>query len=235
MAGLERKKRSWIFGAATLLLVPILIFMRRDVLTFLMAVATALAMRATSNTQKRICYVAIVLIMSVALFSPIAQMINDQLLGIQFLGAIIPEGVQDASTLYERTLQLVAAFSTVQQHPMFGSGMGGDIEWERPSSGIEQVAYVDNGWAYLLQKMGFLGGAAFLWYLITVLRGVSGEAPSLSACLLAATLVTMFSEPVYFHFTTAPYLGTFAGLLLGHRYTVRASEKRFTVVRAGSV
>jgi O-antigen ligase len=235
MAGRERKKRSWILGAITLLFVPILIFMRRDVLTFLMAVVMASAMRATSNMHKRIYYGAIVLIMSVALVTPIAQLLNDQLVRIHFLGAIVPEGVQDANTLYERTLQLVAALGTVQQHPLFGSGMGGDIQWERPSFGLEQVAYVDNGWAYLLQKVGLLGAAAFFWFLITVLRGVSRKAPSLSACLLAATFVTMFSEPVYFHFTTAPYIGTFAGLLLSRRYSPRAPEERFTLARAGSV
>ncbi len=96
-------------------------------------------------------------------------------------------------------------------------GLGGEIEWESPFLGLRQIAYVDDGWAYLLQKMGLLGAVAFLYFLITMLRSISRNSLALSACLLAVALVTMFSEPVFFHFTTAPFMGTFAGLLLANK------------------
>jgi hypothetical protein len=51
VAGLNARKLSWVLNALVLLLVPALLFMRRDLLTFLTAPATALAVR--SRTWKR--------------------------------------------------------------------------------------------------------------------------------------------------------------------------------------
>jgi hypothetical protein len=74
-----------------------------------------------------------------------------------------------------------------------------------------------------LQKMGLLGVAAFLWFLVTVLRNVSPQSAALSACLLCVTFVALLSEPTYFHFTTAPFVGTFAGFLLAKKERERAT------------
>ena len=235
ITGIESRRFSSVLAALALLMVPLLIFMRKDVLTFLVALLAAFALTVKSRARKVICFALIAVAILPALLPSVAQAVIDDLPGIAQIASILPEGTQDASTLYDRTLQLVAAADTIRLHPWLGTGLGSDIEWDSPFLGFEQVAYVDNGWAYLLQKAGLLGAAAFLWYLITMLRGVSREAPALSACLLAATFVTMFSEPVYFHFTTAPYLGTFAGLLLGRRYGLRASEERVTFIHAESV
>ena len=235
ITGVESRRFSSVLGSLALLMVPVLIFMRKDVLTFLVALLVALALIVKSTAKKVICFALIAVAVLPALLPSAAQAVLDDLAGIPRIASILPEGTHDASTLYDRTLQLVAATDTIRLHPWLGTGLGSDIEWDSPFLGLEQVAYVDNGWAYLLQKLGLLGAAAFLWYLITVLRGVSREAPALSACLLAATFVTMFSEPVFFHFTTAPYLGTFAGLLLGRRYRPRALDERFTFVSGGSI
>jgi len=69
--------------------------------------------------------------------------------------------------------------------------------------------------------MGLLGAGAFLWFLITIFKAFSCESAGLTACLLSAALVTMFSEPIFFHFTTAPFIGTFAGVLLARKDRVR--------------
>jgi hypothetical protein len=115
-------------------------------------------------------------------------------------------------------LQLTEAISTVRTHPALGTGLGGKIEWESPALGFEEVSYVDSGWAYVLQKTGLLGTFAFVWFLVTVFRSMSRELLALSACLFVLSLITLFYEPVFFHFTLSPFVGTFIGLLLAKKY-----------------
>jgi hypothetical protein len=222
--GMERRKGSWVLGGITLLFVPALIFMRKDLVTFLVAVIAALAMTLKSKVLRFLCCSAIVLIAIPAIFPPITEMVAEELLKIPVIGVIIPEGSQDASTLYDRTVQLAEAAITVQAHPWLGAGLGSEFEFESAALGFEQTYYVDNGWAYLLQKMGLLGMAAFLWFLTVTIRNVSRKSLAFSACLLAASLVTMFSQPVFLHFTTAPFFGSFAGLLLAKK--IRQSTQK---------
>lgn len=212
--GVERKKTSWVLGGAALLLIPILFFMRGAVLTFLMTLPLALALKVKSKRAKLLCWAGSVLIALPALFPSVAQIAIDEISKVPGMERILPSGIQDSDTLLERAIQLGAALGTVQAHPWLGAGLGSDIEFESPTMGSRQVAFVDSGWAYLFQKMGLLGAAAFLWFLITILRSISRESAALSACLLSTTVVTLFSQPVFFHFTTAPIMGVFAGLLL---------------------
>ena len=218
IAGMERRKLLWVLGGTALVFVPALLFMRGDVLTFLAALPTALAMRLKSKKLRILCWAASALVALPAIFPPASQMAIDEISKIPGVGKIIPEGIQDPSTLYERVLQLTAAANTVRAHPWLGAGLGSDIEFESPIMGSRQVAFVDSGWAYLLQKMGLLGAAAFLWFLITMLRSTSRESVALSACLLSVTFVAFFSQPIFFHFTTTPFVGTFAGLLFAAKH-----------------
>ena len=216
--GLEQKKRSYVLGAIILLCVPILIFQRGATLTFLAALPLAVAIKA--RTKKfRVLGVLALLFLALPGFVPqVAEKLGDTIKTAPVIGSILPEDAAASGTLLDRALQLGAAIETVQAHPWLGSGMGAEIEWESPLfGGLRRTPYVENGWAYLLQKMGLLGGAAFLWFLSTVLRGVSRESVGLSACLLAAILITMFNNAVFFHFTTSPCAGTLAGLLLAKR------------------
>ena len=230
--GLGEKKRSYVLGAIILLCVPSLIFQRRAVLTFLLAVPLAAAIKLRSKKLRLISCLIFILIALPGFLPSVAQKVGDTFNEIPVVGSILPSGSADSDTLLDRNLQLVAAVSTVQAHPLLGVGLGGEIEWESPFLGHRQIAYVDNGWAYLLQKMGLLGAAAFLYFLITVLRSISRNSLGLSACLLAVAAVTMFSEPVFFHFTTAPFVGTFAGLLLPKKYPYCTREAAISPVLA---
>jgi hypothetical protein len=230
ISGAERRKPAWVIGGTALLLVPALFFMRGAVLTFLMALPLALATKLKSMRLRILCWSASALIALPAIYPPVAQTVIDQISKVPVIERILPPGIQDADTLLDRTVQLAAAVSTVQAHPWLGAGLGSDIEFESAIMGFQQVAFVDSGWAYLLQKMGLLGAAAFLWFLITVLRGVSRKSAALSACLLSVTFVACFSQPVFFHFTTAPFIGTFAGLL----YANRRNLPRMTITKQGN-
>lgn len=217
ITGLERKRYAWVLGGFVLFLVPILLYQRGDVLTFVMALPAALALKLRSIRLRLLCYAAIVLVALTATVPLVAQYVGEQLAKVPVISEALPQGLFAADTLTDRTVQLAAAVSTVQAHPLLGSGLGSFLGFESLALGYEETGYVDSGWGYLLQKMGFLGLAAFVWFLVTIMRGVSREALALSACLLAVTLVRMFSQPVFFHFTTAPFVGTFAGLLYANR------------------
>jgi hypothetical protein len=91
--------------------------------------------------------------------------------------------------------------------------MGSSLEWNSVSRGDWEQAYVDNGWAYLLTKMGLAGLLTFLWFAAGLVRRMGAAACGLSACLLTLLLFVMWSEPVFFQFTTSPLAGVLAGLL----------------------
>jgi hypothetical protein len=217
IAGLNARRLSWVLSALVLLLVPALLFMRRAFVSFLVALPIALAVR--SRTWKlRLAYCCLAALIALpAVYPPVAQSIGEQLDQMPVIGDLIPPSTASADTLYYRALQADAALDTLRTHPLLGEGLGSPFQWESPTEGHQESGYVDNGWAYLLQKMGLLGAVAFLWLLITIFTGASRQSVGLSACLVSAALVTMFSEPVFFHFTTAPFLGTFAGLLLARK------------------
>jgi O-antigen ligase len=151
----------------------------------------------------------------------VTQAVAEQIERLPVVGEIIPEGARSSESLYDRTVQLMTAIESVRADPWLGDGLGAGFEFESVTLGSVETVYIDNGWAYLFQKMGLVGAAAFIWLLITIFKGFSRESVGLTACLLSAALLTMFSEPVFFHFTTAPFLGAFAGLLLAKKDRLR--------------
>jgi hypothetical protein len=235
LPGVQRRKVSWILTGLALLLVPILFFMRGAVLTFLMTVPLAVALKSKSKKIKCFWWATSVLIALPAIFPPVAQMAMDEISKVPGMEKFLPPGIQDSDTLFERVVQLRAAVATVQAHPLLGAGIGSDIEFDSPTMGARQVAFVDSGWAYLLQKMGVLGAVTFVWLLITIFGSLSKESIGLSACLLSAVIVTLFSQPVFFHFTSSPFMGTFAGLLFAgkHRRSIRAGARSPLVAGPG--
>lgn len=227
LCGLERRKRRWMIEAIVILVVALLIFMRKDFLSFVVVLPIAWAMKSQSTRTRIACGLVVGLITLISLFPPLTEVIADELLKTPVIGKLLPPGVQDASTLIGRTAQLEATMETIQTHPWLGVGMGGELEIVDPLTHVLHIQlYEDNGWGYLLQKMGLVGGAAFVWLLVTVLSSFSRHAVALSACILSAILVTMFSEPVFFHFTTAPFLGTYAGLLFSRKQRFRFLKAR---------
>jgi O-antigen ligase len=217
LTGMERKKHLWMAGGIALLGVAVLTFARSDVLTFLFAVPIAVAIKLKSMAWRALSYCAIVLVALPALFPPVTQVVALQLEELPVVGEMIPEGARTSESLYDRTVQFMAALESVKAHPLFGDGLGAGFEFESSVLGHLETVYVDSGWGYLLQKMGLLGAGAFLWLLITIFTGASRESVGFTACLISATIVTMFSSPVFFHFTTTPFLGALAGLLLARK------------------
>jgi hypothetical protein len=217
IAGLYARKLLWVLSGFVMMVVPALLFMRRDVLAFVVAFPIALAFR--SRTWKgRLAYGCLAAVLALpGVFPEVARVVADQAREIPVLETWLPPTTEEAISLTERRAQTEYALNAVQKHPWLGEGLGSSFEWESPFYGYQEGGYVDSGWAYLFQKTGLLGAGAFLWFLITICTGFSRESAGLAACLLAAAVVIMYSEPVFFHFTTAPFLGAFAGLLLAKK------------------
>lgn len=219
IAGIEQRKRSMVIGALIILLIPALTFTRRDILTFLMALLILFVMSSRSTAARMAGYAATALVALSSLYPPVTEVVAEKLLTVPIVGSLIPEGGRDASSLLGRVAQLSVSLETVRTHPWFGGGMGGELDVADPTTGeVITSVFEDNGWGYLLQKMGLIGTAAFLWLLFAILQCSSSSSKALTACLISATVVTMFSQPAFLHFTTSPYMGTYAGLLLGRKF-----------------
>jgi hypothetical protein len=124
-----------------------------------------------------------------------------------------------------RVAQTEVVLNMVNRQPVLGAGMGSENSFFLPGEGRLKVASVDNGWGFLLLKMGYLGLAVFLVLIGTVLKaGLSGLARVRSAMLGADrtaalgvfvyALVSFVSGPIFFHFSVAPFFGTFLGAIL---------------------
>jgi len=137
----------------------------------------------------------------------------------------------DAS--YEgRLAQWSAIVESVKDHPLLGVGLGGSLTFYFPY--VRQIMtwnYIDNGWGFVLHKMGLLGLGALLFmlarFVITskkLLRsGRRLPDPSLLYSLVGAfaySVLAMFGGPSFFHFLSAGV----SGILLGSMVIVAQAE-----------
>ncbi len=124
-----------------------------------------------------------------------------------------------------RVAQTQVVLDMVNKQPVLGAGMGSENSVFLPGEGRLKVASVDNGWGYLLLKMGYVGLAVFLALVVALLKtGLSGLASVRSAMLRADSLAVMgaflyalvsfLSGPIFFHFSVAPFFATVLGALV---------------------
>ncbi len=122
-----------------------------------------------------------------------------------------------------RMEQWRAVLRTVEERPLLGAGMGSDFAFFAPGQRHQwRVAFVDNGWGFLLLKTGLLGIVVFLILLGISLRRAlarldvagSSRLQVNSLSLLALFLygvIGLFSGPTFFHFSGSGFLGTVLG------------------------
>jgi hypothetical protein len=204
--------KSWAV-AGILFLVPLLLVWRHLIVAFPLALVVFWAITAKSRLQRWVCTALACGLLVASLVPPVVGIILDAAVGNATVDQLLPVGARDSSSIVDRGEQLVEAGITAEASPLFGSGMGSSFEWTSVWRGDWEQAYVDNGWAYLLTKMGFVGLLSFLWFAAGLIRRMGAAASGLSACLLTLLLFVMWSEPVFFQFTTSPFAGVLAGLL----------------------
>ncbi len=217
VTGTTEKRFSWIASAMILLGVPLLLVERRIILTFVLGLTLAQAMKATTRKMKLFLYSAAVLVMLPGIFPLSAAILVESLMTVPGLEKILPAEAIDVSSLADRTLELPVSLGMLQKSPVLGNGFGSQISWDSPVYGLMEQAYVDNGWAYLMVKAGAAGILAFSWFLWMILGAISRKSLAISVCFLSMLLVTLFTEPVFFQFSTSPFLGSLAGLLYARK------------------
>lgn len=227
ISGIVKRQLSWVGSGLVLLCVPLLLFERRALLTFLVAVFLGMAMGSSTKKWKLLFYSLAVLATLPGIFTASGELVLEKALDkVPWLEDFLPAGTYDVESLVDRNLQLIASVDVISRSPVLGDGMGANIQWRSPVLGPMDQAYVDNGWAYLLTKTGLLGACAFLWFLATVLPCISRRSLAVSVCLLGLLLVMLFTEPVFFQFSTSPLLGSLAGLLYRRKLQERASPSQ---------
>jgi len=205
---------KWRAASCVMMLPALLLVERRALAGFLLGLILIWAMKSASKVKKIALGAAASALVVFSLAPSLGAKVQDLAMGTS-IESLLPNGARDASSLEDRTIQLVEAGLIVRKSPVFGNGMGSELNWLSAARGDMQQAYVDNGWAYVAIKMGLLGVVSFLWFIWVILKKMPGNSVALSACTLSMLLLVMFTEPVFFQFTTAPLLGTVLGLLYG--------------------
>ncbi|MBI3669418.1 MAG: O-antigen ligase family protein [Acidobacteria bacterium] len=123
-----------------------------------------------------------------------------------------------------RVAQWQAVVDVIKHHPILGAGMGAEVSFFSPDfpEVYGRGAFIDNGWGFVLLKMGLVGLSVFLFligaFLWFATRSGSEIAPGcpqhVRKCLLAILLFGLLSfigGPTFFHFTQSGFLGTALG------------------------
>jgi O-antigen ligase len=191
--------------------------------------ATAIVFVVLSWRKRRLAVLlpALVLLVAIIPFGAIALERLVERPGVvgEIASRFSPFQLDEDSSYIGRAAQWQAVVDVAKQHPILGAGMGSELPnftvgWDE----MYMTASVDNGWGYVLLKMGFVGVAVFLYLIGSFLRcastrtsaPASANSQSVRRCLVALLLFGLFSfmgGPTFFHFTSSGFLGTaFGGL-----------------------
>jgi hypothetical protein len=203
----------WWSSAAIMALGPVLLVERRSLAALALALVLIRAWVTQSMFWRWSAWVLAGLIVVFSLAPTYAGMISEAAVGSSIVDRVLPDGARDASSIEDRGLQVVEAGLIVANSPLLGNGMGSSLAWQSAVRGPMEQAYVDNGWAYVATKMGLCGLVPFIWFAAGLTRRMGTASLPLSVCLLSTLLIVMWAEPVFFQFTTSPFLGVIAGLL----------------------
>src|SRR5215471_4325859 len=166
----QLQREGWKAAAALMGAVPMLLVMRHDIVVLLLAgtIGAAIKMKFTFLRWAAWALAAVVTVVSLA--PPLVGIVLEAAMGSSTVDKVIPEGARDSTSIADRGIQLLSAIEVVRRAPILGGGMGSEIAFEGVVRGEVSQAYVDNGWAYLLVKMGIAGSLAFAWFIVELVR-----------------------------------------------------------------
>lgn len=217
-----RRRMGWAALALLFLVHPILFVSRGAVGLAGITVLVGLALRIRSRALRYFMVVGVfaffVASIALGLYAGLSQSLEQYGLA----GRLVPADVLSDPSALGRISQFDAALDVVRQHPLLGLGLGSTLTWFDPTRGeYASAALVDNGWAYILSKMGLLGVAAFLWFVVSVLRRFGWPGPDglrLGLFLIALfQLLCLMVGPIMIYFVYAIWAGASWGLLYQSR------------------
>jgi O-antigen ligase/polysaccharide polymerase Wzy-like membrane protein len=229
-----RQRLSSALQTIVFLLHAILFRSRSAVGIFGVVAVLGVGLLLPSRKAKFIALIAALAIMLLGiqanLFAPLSQHMPD----LGGASELVPEDVVGDPSFYSRIGQLLSAIETVKEHPLLGLGLGSELPFHDPrTNNVEAYAFVDQGYAYLLSKMGLLGLLTLAWILVSVAKrsGWPGrDGMHLGLFLMFVFhILFMMNAPVMFHFTSAAWVGTTLAFL-GKVRTLPTGDARWIAV-----
>src|SRR6266478_5762077 len=108
LTGISENCASWIASGFVLLGVPLLLFSRHLVLTFVFAAALVLGVKASTKKSKLLFYAAAALVWMPSVFPEGAEIILDKAMDSPAIEKMLPPGARDVTSLVDRNLELMA-------------------------------------------------------------------------------------------------------------------------------
>jgi hypothetical protein len=180
-----------VFQALILIAQPI-VFGARGA-TGIAAVSSALAFVMLLKSRKAkagLMLVSTVIVFAaivIGFIAPLGTLLPD----IGRAGALIPQDILADPSFIGRANQLVDAIDVIKAHPFLGEGLGSTLVFEATWGGVKEVAAIDQGFAYVMSKLGILGLASFYALVYSVFKR-SGW-PETNRVHIAAFVLFIFS------------------------------------------
>lgn len=169
----SRSRIRW--GLLTLLFLvhPILFLSRGAVGLAGIVMLAGLGLRTRSRATKYLMFGGALAFLVASVTLNLFAGLNHFLQQYSLIHRLVPASIIQDPDALTRISQLYAAVLAARRHPFLGLGLGSMLTWYQPTiHGFQSAALVDNGYAYILSKMGLLGMAAFAWFAFSVLKRV---------------------------------------------------------------
>jgi hypothetical protein len=225
----QQWKKRIVMGASLLLCVLAILLMGARFVAGSLAGTALILLILRQRNHRLLMGLATLALVAMAVgfaLSRLPELIEQGGLPGEIAGRFSPLNIGEDLSYAGRMAEMQSILAIVGQHPMFGDGMGSEVNYYAPESpGVfGTAAYVDNGWGFILLKMGLTGLFVFVALLWSFLRVAARDGPSdvpvhmqrVRGCLLALLLFGLLSftgGPTFFQFLTSGFMGTSLGAL----------------------
>jgi hypothetical protein len=226
-----RSRIGWGVWALLFLVHPILFTSRGAVGLAAIVVLAGVALKTRSRTVKYVMLVGALSFLPASIALNLFAGLSSFQDRYALLERLVPVNVLLDPDAIARISQFDSAIAAVGQHPFLGLGFGSALTWYQPALNMfESGALVDNGYAYILSKMGLLGMLSFAWLAISVLKraGLPGQNGSELGLWLAMLfqLLYMMVGGIVVHFIYAVWAGVIWGAVYQLDATVPPVDRR---------
>lgn len=214
-----RHRIAWVISALLFVVHPILFASRGAVGLVGVTALGGLGLKARSRGVKYFAIGGSLIFLFASISYNLFGGLSHALDRYDLLRRLVPADIIMDPDALGRISQFLAAVDAAREHPLLGLGLGSTLTWFEASIGGDlEASLVDNGWAYILSKMGLLGVFAFGWFTLSVLKRVGF--PRQNGLYVGLWLAALFQllymvvGGIMVHFVYALWAGTTWGLLI---------------------